>query len=58
MLAVELRVPICISSSRPVDRNYQKGQSRVNYIILLFNSKYKRQRFTVIFPKDKHNLKT
>ena len=40
---VELSEPNCISSSLPVDRKNQKGQSRDNYIILLFNSKYKRQ---------------
>jgi predicted lactoylglutathione lyase len=37
------------SSSLPVDRKYQKWQSRDNYIILLFNSKYKRQWINVIF---------
>jgi len=35
--------------SFPVDRKYQKGQSRNNYIILLFNSKYKRRWVNVIF---------
>jgi hypothetical protein len=37
------------SSSLPVDSKYQKGQSKGNYIILLFNSKYKRQCINVIF---------
>jgi len=35
---------------------YQKGQSRDNYIILLFNLKYKRQWINVIFQQDKHNI--
>ena len=43
MLLIELWETSCISSSLPVDRKYQKGQSRENYMILLFNSKYKRQ---------------
>jgi len=43
MLPVELRENNCESSSLPVDRKYQKGQSRDDYIILLFNSKYKCQ---------------
>ena len=37
------------SSSLPVDSKYQKGQSRDTYIILLFNSKFKRQWINVIF---------
>jgi hypothetical protein len=49
MLPVELRENNCKSSSPPVDRKYQKGQSRDDYIILLFNSKYKCQWINVIF---------
>jgi hypothetical protein len=61
MLPVELWEPNCKStncksSSLPVDRKYQKGQSRDNYIILLFNSNYKRQCIYVIFLQDKHNI--
>jgi len=41
------------SSSLPVYRKYQKGQSRDNYIILLFNSTYKRRW---IILQDKHNM--
>jgi hypothetical protein len=37
MLPVELWEPSCKASSLPVDRKYQKGQSRDNYTILLFN---------------------
>ena len=36
MLPGELREPSCISSSLPVDRKYQKRQSRDNCIIVLF----------------------
>ena len=32
---VELWEPTCKSSSLPVDRKYQKGQSRDNYIIII-----------------------
>jgi hypothetical protein len=39
----------CKSSSLLVDRKYQNGQSRDNYIILSFNSKYKLQWINVIF---------
>jgi hypothetical protein len=49
MLPVELWESNCKSSSLPVDRKYQKGQSMDNYIILLFNSKYKHQWINVIF---------
>jgi hypothetical protein len=49
MLPVELWDSNFKSSSLPVDRKYQKWQSRDNYIILLFNSKYKRQWINVIF---------
>ena len=35
---------------------YQKGQSMYNYIILLFNLKYKCWWFIVIFLLDKHNI--
>jgi hypothetical protein len=35
MLLIELLGPSCNSSSLPVDRKYQKRQSRDNYIILL-----------------------
>ena len=51
---VELWKPNCKSSSLPVDRKYQKRESRDNYTILLFNSKYKRQWINVIFMQDKH----
>jgi len=47
---------VCKSSSLPVDRKYQKGQKRDNYIILLFNSKYKCWWINVIFLQDKHNI--
>jgi hypothetical protein len=43
MLSVELWEPSGKSSSLLVDRKYQKGQSKEDYMILLFNSKYKRQ---------------
>ena len=43
MLPVERWETSCKSSSLPVDRKYQKGQSRDNCIILLLNSKYKRR---------------
>ena len=35
---------------------YQKRQLRENYIILLSNSKYKRQWINLIFLQDKHNI--
>jgi hypothetical protein len=38
---VELWEPSCKSNLLPVDRKYQKGQSRDNYTILLLNSKCK-----------------
>ena len=38
ILPVEVWEPSCISSTLPVDRKYQKGQSRDIFIILLFNS--------------------
>ena len=56
MLPVELWESNCKSSSLPVDKTYQKGQSRDTYIILLFNSKYKRQWKNKIFLQDKHNI--
>jgi hypothetical protein len=56
MLPVELWEPSCKSSLLPVGRKYQKGQSRDNYIILLFNSKYKHQSTNAIFLQDKHNI--
>jgi hypothetical protein len=56
MLPVELWEPNCKSSSLPADRKYQKEQSRGNYVILLFNSKYKLQWKNVIFHQDKHNI--
>jgi hypothetical protein len=49
MLPVELWESRCKSSSLPGDRKYQKGQSRDNYIILLFNLKYKLRWINVIF---------
>jgi len=55
MLHVELWEPNGKSSSLPVDRKYQKGQSRDNYIILWFNAKYKRKWMNVIFLHEKHN---
>ena len=58
MVPVELWESNCKSSSLPVDRKYQKGQSMDNYIILLFNSKYKHQWINVIFLQDKHNINT
>jgi hypothetical protein len=56
MLPVELCDPSCKSSSLPVDRKYQKGQSNDNYIISLFNSKYEGQWINVIVHQDKHNI--
>ena len=41
MLPIQLWETSCISRSLPVHTNYQKGQSRDNRIILLFNSKCK-----------------
>jgi hypothetical protein len=58
MLLVELWEHNCKASSLAVDRKYQKGQSRDNYITLLFNSKYKHQWNNVIFLQDKHNINT
>jgi hypothetical protein len=52
MLPVELWEPSCKSSSLPVDRKYQKLQSRENCIILSFNSRYKCKWFNVIFLQD------
>jgi len=51
----ELWEPSCKSNSLPVDR-ISKGQSRDNYIILLFSSKHKRLWIKVIFLQDKHNI--
>ena len=56
LLSVELWEPNYKFSSLPVDRKYEKGQSTDNYIILLFNSKYKRQWINVIFLQDKNNI--
>jgi hypothetical protein len=56
MLSVMLWESSSKSSSLPIDRKYQKGQSRDNYIILLFISKYKRRWINVIFLQDKHNI--
>ena len=58
LLSVELWEPNYKFSSLPVDRKYQKGQSRHNDIILLVNSKYKRRFVNVIFLQDKHNINT
>ena len=55
MLHVELWEPSCKSSSLPVGRKYQKGQSRDNYLILLVNSKYEFRWVIVIFLQNKHN---
>jgi hypothetical protein len=35
---------------------YEKGQSRDSYNILLFNSNYNYPCFNVIFLQDKHNI--
>ena len=56
MLHVQLWGPNYKSSSLPLGRKHQKGQSRDTYIILLFNSKYKRQRINVIFLQDKYRF--
>jgi hypothetical protein len=56
MLPVDLWEPSCKSSSLPVDRKYQKGQSRVNFIILLIKSKYRRRWINVTFLQDKQNI--
>ena len=42
LLPVEFWEPYWKSNSLPFDRKYQKGKSTDNYIILLFNSKYKQ----------------
>ena len=42
MLPVDQCELSCKFRLLPADRNYHKGQSRDNSIILLFNSKYKR----------------
>ena len=57
VLPLELLEPSCTSSSLPLDRKYQTGHSRDNYIILLYNSKYICQWVNVIFLQDKHNIK-
>ena len=36
VLPIELLEPSCTSSSLPLDRKYQTGNSRDNYIILLY----------------------
>jgi hypothetical protein len=56
VLPVELWEPNFKPSSHPVDRKYQKRQSTDNYIILLFDLKYKRQWINVNFLQDKHNI--
>ena len=56
MLRVELWEPNCASSSLPVDRKYQKGQSRNKYVILLSNSKYKCRWIIVIYMQDIDNI--
>jgi len=55
MLHVELWETGCKPSSLLVDRKYQKGQSRDNCKMLLFNSKYNRWN-NEIFLQDKHNI--
>ena len=52
MLPVEIREPSCKSSSLSVYKKYKKGQSRDNYIILLFNSIYKCRWINVIFSAE------
>ena len=56
MLPVEFWETACQSSSLTVVRQYQKGQSKDKYIILLFNSKYKRGWINMILLQDKHNI--
>jgi hypothetical protein len=53
MLPVELWEPNLKSSSLPVDKKYKSGNIG---IMLLFNSKYKRQWINMIFLQDKHNI--
>jgi len=48
MLHVEVWEPSYKSSPLPVDRKYKKGQSRDNYMIFLFNLKYKCRWINVI----------
>ena len=55
MLSVEILETYNKSSSLPVDRKYQKRQSRDNCLILLCNPKYKSRWLYVLF-KDKHNI--
>jgi len=56
MLSVELWETSCKSSSLPVDRKYQKEQSRDIYDTLLLHSNYKHRWIDVIFLHDKHNI--
>jgi hypothetical protein len=58
MLRVELWETSCKSSLPHVDRTYQKGKSRDDYILLLLNSKYKRRWINMIVLQDKHNINT
>ena len=51
MLSVEILETDSKSSSLPVDRKYQKRQSRDNYLILLCNPKYKRRWLYVLFKE-------
>jgi len=57
ILPLSFRNHSCMSSSLPVDRKYQKGQSTDNYIILLFNSKCKPQWMNIIFLQRKEQYK-
>jgi hypothetical protein len=56
ILSIELWWPICKYSLFAVDRKYQNGQSRNNYIFPQFNLRYKRQWINVIFLRDQRSL--
>ena len=56
ILSIELWWPICKYSSFAVDRKYQNGQSRNNYIFPQFNLRYKRQWINAIFLRDQRSL--
>ena len=56
IVSIELWWPICKYSSFAVDRKYQNGQSRNNYMFPLFNLRYKLEWSNAIFLRDKGSL--
>jgi hypothetical protein len=52
MIPAELWEPSC-KPRQKISKGAIKGEL---YIILIFNSKYKRQWINVIFLQDKHNI--